>query len=101
MAPSVSAYVPASSRRRPLIPRRAHSSHGATRVSLRSAIFSVISPLFIFAVGAPAQGLRRSTGGRSTRQPSFHRNVDAEVGADLIAEHAADAVVLVGDDHRE
>src|SRR5262245_61184543 len=32
MAPSVSAYVPASSSRRPVLARRAQSDHGATRV---------------------------------------------------------------------
>src|SRR2546428_7932721 len=43
MAPSVSAYVPASSRRRPLISRRAHSSHGATRVSFTACSTVAIS----------------------------------------------------------
>ena len=34
MAPSVSAYVPASSSRRPRVQRRAHSTQGATSVSV-------------------------------------------------------------------
>src|SRR5438045_5161089 len=82
MAPSVSAYVPASSSRRPRVQRRAHSTQGATSVS-------------VIAGASVLTGSDRGHGW------GFHGDVDAEVGADLVAQHAADAVLLVRGVHGE
>src|SRR3989441_331369 len=107
MAPSVSAYVPASSRRRPLISRRAHSSHGATRVSFTACSTVAISGGLRCCSAAYFRSFHRSPrsdracGNSGAARLALQRHIDAEVRADLIAEHAADAVVLVGDDHRE
>src|SRR5262249_38830689 len=102
MAPSVSAYVPASSRRRPALARRAQSDHGATRVP--SSVASRIDITGLLA----SRALSRLTSEGSSRDDAFRqrrlglqRHVDAEVWTDLVAEHAADAVDLLRGVHRE
>src|SRR5262245_16200122 len=84
IAPSVHAYVPASSTRRPLVVRRAHSLHGATSSD------SFTSETSVLTVSSSYRFELR-----------LERHVDAEVGTDLVAQHAADAVRLRRRVHRE
>src|SRR5262245_61202675 len=100
MAPSVSAYVPASSSRRPALARRAQSDHGPTKVS--SSVASTVAirrcPPTGPLPGSPSEGTSRDGTFRQSRV-GLRCHVDTEVGADLVAEHAADAVGLLGRVH--
>src|SRR5262249_22099626 len=106
----------------PLVARAAPSVHGAIRVSSRSTVaisrrtpvvrsfhFRAISPLasprgasqLALPRSARASRSSRTAGSSGAARLALQLHVDAEVRADLVAEHAADAVALVGDDHRK
>src|SRR5712692_3106438 len=79
IAPSVSAYVPASNNRRPCVHRRSHSVHGATSPSFSARVSVLMSVLGSI----------------------LHCDVNTKIRTDLVAQHAADAVLLVSHVHRK